>query len=684
MARTAIGALAALVLPLAAPAQEPAASPKLAGSRPNILFLFSDDHACHAISAYGSRINQTPNIDRIAADGVLFSNNFCGNSLCGPSRATILTGLHSHANGFMRNGNTFDSSQTTFASLLHDAGYQTAVIGKWHLESDPVGFDHWMVLPGQGQYYNPDFLTKDGRVHLEGHVTDLTTDLALRWLDERDPKRPFLLMCQHKAPHRNWMAAPEELGLYRDGDIPEPPTLFDDYQGRAAPAAHTEMTVANHLFLQYDLLVPPTEAEHANLQGEDRAWDGMRKRMTEAQRQAWDAAFAQENAAFRANPPEGKERVRWQYQRYIKNYLRCVAGVDRNIGRMLAWLDAHPDVKANTLVVYSSDQGFYLGDHGWYDKRWMYEESLRMPLVVSWPGHVAAGQAVAQLTQNIDFAPTFLELAGVPVPAKMQGQSLVPLLEGREVAAWRDAIYYHYYESQAVHMVPEQYGVRTQRFKLVRYYEPQWDTWELFDLASDPHELRNVADDERYAVVKGELQQRLTALRQQYHDDTGVLGDGAFAVTAGIAKAVHEGGAWRVWANATGGYLLHTGARAGTTTLTTTMTSVAGRQLRNGFVLATGGEPRHDLVRAGIEFGARRLTVVGPGGMRERKSVPVPWDGRSPVEVRVVIDLGEHRLTAEALGARVEVELPEAWQQLGAWGYGASLAETVFTELVLQ
>ncbi|MEO6596485.1 MAG: sulfatase [Planctomycetota bacterium] len=684
MVRTLLVAFAALQLAFALPSQDAAAKPQLAGTKPNILFVFSDDHAAHAISAYGSRINTTPNIDRLAAGGVLFRNNFCGNALCGPSRATILTGLHSHANGFMRNGNTFDGSQTTFVSLLHAAGYQTAVIGKWHLESDPVGFDHWMVLPGQGQYYNPDFLTKDGRVRIEGHVTDITTDLALRWLDERDPERPFVLMCQHKAPHRNWMPAIEDLGLYHDGDIPEPPTLFDDYKGRTAPAAHTEMTVANHLFLHYDLLVPPTEAEHATLQGEDRAWDGMRRRMTEAQRQAWDAAYAKENDAFRAAPPEGKDRVRWQYQRYIKNYLRCVNGVDRSVGRLLAWLDAHPDVKANTVVIYSSDQGFYLGDHGWYDKRWMYEESLRMPLVVSWPGHTASGREVAKLTQNIDFAPTFLELAGVPVPAAMHGKSLVPLLEGREVTDWRETIYYHYYESQAVHMVPAHFGVRTQTFKLVRYYEPQWDAWELFDLASDPHELHNLANDADHALVLKVMQQQLTALRLQYGDDTGVLGDGAFPITAGIARAVREGEAWRVRANAVGGYVLQTGDRAGATTFTTTLMPMRGGPQQNGFVLASGGDPRGDLVRAGLEFGSGHLTIVGPGGMRERQSAAVAWDGGSPVELRVAIDLQAHRIVAEALGARVEVDLPESWQKLTAWGYGASNAETVFTDLVVR
>ncbi|MCA8976022.1 MAG: sulfatase [Planctomycetes bacterium] len=670
----------ALILPLFAASA--LAQAKLSGSRPNIIFLFSDDHAAHAISAYGSRINETPNIDRIAKGGVLFRNNFCGNSICGPSRATILTGKHCHVNGFMRNGNRFDPDQVTMPKLLQKAGYQTAMIGKWHLESDPQGFDHWMILPGQGQYYNPDFITPTGRVRIEGHATNITADLALEWLEGRDADKPFLLMCQHKAPHRNWMAAPEELGLYRDRDIPEPATLFDDYAGRLPGADHTEMTIARHMYLHYDLLVPPTEAERAaGFQGPDNAFDGIMRRMTESQRATWDAAYAAENEAFRQNEPQGKDRVRWYYQRYIKNYLRCVAGVDRNIGRVLDWLDAHPEVKQNTVVVYSSDQGFYLGDHGWYDKRWMYEESFRMPLVVQWPEHIAAGVEVAQLTQNIDFAPTFLDLAGVEVPAAVQGESLVPLLEGKRPDAWRDALYFHYYESHAVHMVPAHYGVRTDRYKLVHYYEPEWNGWELFDLVKDPDELHNLADEPSHGAIRAALQKRLVELRKQYDDTTGVLG--SFELTAGIARVQPTSGGQRIWANATGGYALMAGDPGGRK-LTTTMAPVAGRQQQNGFVLLSGGDPRQQLVRAGIEFGARRLVVVGPGGMKVRQSAKVDWDGSTQVEVSVTIDLAGHRLVAAALGQRVEATLPADWTELTAWGYGASNAETEFTEMVIE
>ncbi|MCK5942000.1 MAG: sulfatase [Planctomycetes bacterium] len=653
----------------------------LSGSRPNIIFVFSDDHAAHAISAYGSRINETPHIDRIASEGLLFRNNFCGNALCGPSRATILTGLHSHQNGFMRNGNVFDGDQTTFPKLLQKVGYQTAIIGKWHLSSDPQGFDHWVLLPGQGQYYNPDFRTADGRVRYEGHATDLTTRLSIEWLDRRDPERPFLLMCQHKAPHRNWMPSAEDLKLYQGEQIPEPATLFDDYAGRGPMAKAQEMTIKDHMLLHYDLIVPPDDP--AGLQGTDRAWLNQRKRMTKEQLAAWDAAFAQENEAFLREDPQGKERVRWAYQRYIKNYLRCVNGVDRSVGELLAWLDARPEVKKNTIIIYSSDQGFYLGDHGWYDKRWMYEESLRMPLVMSWPEHLAAGVEVEQMTQNIDFAPTFLDLAGVPVPESMHGESMVPLLNARGGAAadevpWRDAIYYHYYESQAVHMVPAMYGVRTDRFKLVRYYEPQWDTWEMFDLEKDPDELRNVADDPGYAPIRIMLEQKLAKLRMQYKDDTGQVGAGAFPVTSGVARCTEQDGGYRVWFNAPGGYLLKTGERSGAQELRVTMAPLPGRLRRNGFLLVTGAAPRGPMMRVGVDFDRGQLVVQGPQWRQQAGSAKLSWDGRSPVEVVVSVDPASHQLVAEALGVRVAAPIPKTWTALTAWGYGGNNSESVF------
>lgn len=486
---------------------------------PNILFIFSDDHAAHAISAYGSVLDQTPNIDRLASEGVLFRNCFCGNSICGPSRATVLTGLHSHANGFMRNGNQFDGEQQTFPKLLQGAGYETAMIGKWHLGVEPSGFDHWIVLPGQGQYYNPDFKTPEGNVRLEGHCTELVTDLALEWLEEgREGDKPFLLMCQHKAPHRTWMPAPTELAAYRDREFPEPPTLFDDYAGRGPAAPLQTMEIDRHMYMFYDCKLEPTEEEAANLQGPDQWWEGPLERMNDEQRATWNEAFAEDNAEFRAANLEGDALISWKYQRYMRNYLGSAQGVDRSVGQILDWLDEHPEIAENTIVVYSSDQGFYLGDHGWYDKRWMYEESLRMPFLVRWPGHTRAGEEVTALAQNIDFAPTFLAAAGVEAPEPMHGRSLIPLLDGDAPSDWRDAIYYRYWQSHSTHDVAAHYGVRTDRYKLIYYYDEEHRYWELFDLETDPDELTSVADDPAYAEIRAELAARLVELQAQYGD----------------------------------------------------------------------------------------------------------------------------------------------------------------------
>jgi arylsulfatase A-like enzyme len=658
----------------AALAQKP-----LAGSRPNLLFVFSDDHAAHAISAYGSQLNRTPQIDRLAEGGVLFRNTFCGNALCGPSRASILTGLHSHAHGFMRNGNSFDGAQTTMPKLLQAAGYQTALIGKWHLDSTPTGFDHWMVLPDQGQYYNPDFLTAGGKIRLEGHVTDLITAATLQWLEQRDPERPFLLMCQHKAPHRSWLPAPAELGLYRDGDLPEPPTLFDDHAGMAAPIRGQRMTIAHDLSLHYDLCVPPTAAERPHLTALDRDWDHLWARMTKAQQETWAAAYDAENAAFRRLQPKGVDLVRWQYQRYLKNYLRCVAGVDRSVGVLLDWLDRHPDVKANTLVVYMSDQGFFLGDRGFYDKRWMYDESLRMPLLMQWPDRLPAGREVTALAQNIDIAPTFLELAGVTPPATMHGRSLLPLLADAPPADWRTAVYYHFYESHAVHEVAAHFGVRTAQHKLIRYYEPEWDTWELFDLARDPGERRNLAGDPDHAEVLARMQTLLENLRQRYGDDTGELGHD-FPLQAGIARVRADDASVQVFANTVGGHLLQRTDHGPSFALTTTLTSLASRPQRNGCVVLAGPGAL-EFVRAGIDWRTQRLVLVGPGGMREVASAALAARPDDPVQLEVEVDLAHHTIAATALGQRIEAKLPPDWSTISACGYGGNNAETSFTRL---
>ncbi|MEE2712157.1 MAG: sulfatase [Planctomycetota bacterium] len=495
-----------------------------AQSRPNILFIFTDDHAPHAIGTYGGplkALNPTPSIDRLAAQGMRFQNSFCTNSICGPSRAVILTGKHSHLNGFMMNGNRFDGDQQTFPKLLRKAGYQTAMLGKWHLSSDPQGFDHWEVLPGQGDYYNPALLSAKGKRQVEGYCTDIVTDLATEWLDNRDKSKPFMLMCQHKAPHRTWMPPLRHLSLYDDVTVPEPATLFDDWKDNASPARNQEMEIDRHMHLVFDLFLDAPEGfDPSKERGSDRSGFRNLGKMTPAQRQTWDAAYATKNAAFRKLSPKGKELVRWKYQRYLKNYLRCVRGVDDSVARLMAYLDAN-GLAENTIVVYSSDQGFYLGDHGWYDKRWMYEESLAMPLIVRWPGVTQPGSVNTDLVQNLDYAETFLDAAGAPIPSDMQGRSLVPLLKGNESKpAWRDAVYYHYYGFPAVHRVARHYGIRTHRYKLMHFY--QLDEWELYDLGKDPDELTNLYGDPAHRDLVANLAVKLGEMRAGYRDDSDV------------------------------------------------------------------------------------------------------------------------------------------------------------------
>jgi arylsulfatase A-like enzyme len=463
--------------------------------RPNILLVFTDDHAAQAVGAYGSGLNETPNIDRLAREGILFANAFVTNSICAPSRATVLTGQYGHLNGVPTNRDSIHSTAVTFPKLLQQAGYETAIVGKWHLKVRPEGFDHYEVLRGQGLYYNPVLYSPDDSVRYEGYTTDIITDRALEWLETRaDPARPFLLMYQHKAPHREWAPGPDHLDTFEDTEIPEPPTLFDDWTGRTSAARTQEMTIARDMTDRDLKLVPPGN-------------------LTEAQLAVWDAAYGPRNDAFAEAGLEGDALVRWKYQRYIKDYLRSIASVDDNLGRVLDYLDEH-GLAENTLVVYTSDQGFFLGEHGWFDKRWMYEESLRTPLIVRWPAVVAPGSVSQDLVQNLDLAETFLDAAGVPAPSVMQGRSLLPLLRGEEPSDWRDAIYYQYFEYPGWHMVRRHYGIRTRRYKLIHYYEI--GEWELFDLQADPDEMRSVYDDPAYADIRQELQERLTELRRRY------------------------------------------------------------------------------------------------------------------------------------------------------------------------
>lgn len=491
--------------------------------RPNILFIFSDDHALQAIGAYGSKINRTPNIDRIAEGGAVFENSFCANSICGPSRANILTGKHSHINGFLRNGNEFDGSQPTFPKMIQKVGYQTAMIGKWHLSSDPTGFDYWEVLPGQGSYYNPDLIQMDGtRKRYPGYCTDIITDLALDWLQEgRDKSKPFVLMCQHKAPHRNWTPAPRHLGMFDGIDIPEPETLFDDYSGRTALLKENEMTLKDHFHWGHDMkfkgdnLFPQYFAgQHGN---------GEYNRMTGEQQSAWDAHYDPINDAFinamNAGTLNEKDILRWKYQRYIKDYLACIQAVDEGVGKILDYLDV-TGLAENTIVIYSSDQGFYLGEHGWYDKRWMFEESLKMPFLIRWPGVIEPGVRSQALIQNIDYAPTFLDVAGAPIPSDIQGRSLVPVFrqQGKPGSEWRQAVYYAYYENDSVHEVPVHDGVRTQRYKLM--YFPRGNQYQLFDLKADPQEMMSFHDNPAYQTIFQGLQRELRDLRKFYDQNT--------------------------------------------------------------------------------------------------------------------------------------------------------------------
>ncbi|MBS0260566.1 MAG: sulfatase [Planctomycetes bacterium] len=470
-------------------------------ARPNIIFIFADDLTCQAISTYGERrqLLQTPHIDRVAREGMRFDRCLVTNSICGPSRATILTGKYSHRNGFYNNSNCrFDGSQPTFPKMLQAAGYSTAIIGKWHLISEPTGFDHWQILPGQGIYYNPPMNRMGEQVKLTGYTTDIITDLSIDWLQKRDKSKPFLLMTQHKAPHREWAPALRHLGWDHDRQYPEPETLFDDFAGRSKAVRDHDMGL--------DRTFTDLDAKFQKVPG-----------MNDEQRKTWDAYYGPRNEAFRKANLTGKELVRWRYNRYMHDYLGCVKAVDESVGRMLDFLDRE-GLAENTLVVVSSDQGFFLGEHGWFDKRWIFEESLRTPLVARWPSTIKPGSVNSQIVSLVDFAETFLEMAGLPIPNDMQGRSLMPLLKGTVPADWRKSLYYHYYEYPVPHHVRPHYGVITDRFKLVRYYKPDLDDWELLDRQHDPLETRSFYNDPAYAQTVQELKAELERLRQQVGD----------------------------------------------------------------------------------------------------------------------------------------------------------------------
>ena len=443
-----------------------------AEKRPNILYIMSDDHAAHAISAYGSKINKTPNIDRIGKDGMRFANCFVTNSICTPSRAAILTGKYAHING-VPVFNRFDGSQPTLAKYLQKAGYHTGMIGKWHLGSDPTGFDYWNILPGQGLYMNPAFLTPEGRKVHQGYCTDLITDFSIDFMDKRPKDKPFFLMCHHKAPHRPWQPDEKHAKKWENVQVPEPETFNDDYVGRSDAAREAAMRIDKHL--------TPTDVKR--------------------------------------EPPKGLSELelkKWKYQRYMRDYLACVESVDDNIGQLLEYLDKN-GLTENTIVIYTSDQGFFLGDHNWFDKRFMYEESLRMPFLIRWPTVVKAGSVNNGMIINVDFAPTLLAAAGEKVPDDMQGHSFLPLLKGETPKGWQTSMYYRYYHYPMHHAVQPHLGVRTERYKLI--YFNKLDQWELFDLDKDPREVKNIYSDPSSAVIVKTLKEEMYRLKKELQDE---------------------------------------------------------------------------------------------------------------------------------------------------------------------
>lgn len=484
------------------------------GKKMNIIYIMSDDHSYQTISAYDNRYINTPNIDRIANEGVRFTNNFVANSISGPSRACMLTGKHSHANGFRDNSSTFDGSQQTFPKILRSEGYQTAVIGKWHLTSEPTGFDHSDILIGQGIYYNAPFITNGKKTKSKGYATNVITDKALEWLENiRDKNKPFCLLLHHKAPHRTWMPDLQDLELFSDKTFPLPDNFYDDYKGRRA-AAEQEMSIIEDMDIVYDLKMADKEKEiNSRLAKVGR---NMYNSMTPEERKQWDAHYDPIIKKFKEMKLSGKALAEWKFQQYMRDYLRVIHSVDRNIGRVLDYVEKS-GLAENTMIVYTSDQGFYMGEHGWFDKRFMYEESFRTPLLVKLPGGIKGD--VDAFVQNIDYGPTILDLAGIEKPEDMHGESFLPWLKGEKIKRWRDAVYYHFYEYPAEHAVKRHYGVRTDRYKLIHFYN-DIDEWELYDLEEDPKEMDNVYGKKGYEGVTNELMKKLVELQTLYNDTT--------------------------------------------------------------------------------------------------------------------------------------------------------------------
>ena len=486
----------------------------------------SDDHAYQAISAYNKTLINTPNIDRLANEGILFTNASVTNSICAPSRATILTGKHTHINGKIDNSTPFDTTQVTFPQLFQKAGYQTSMFGKLHFGNNPKGVDEFMIVPGQGSYINPDFITTKGdTINIEGYATDVITDLAIDWLDKkRNPEKPFLMMYLHKAPHRAWWPSPEKFKTFSKRKFPEPESLFDDYENRGTAAKTAEMNILKHMMLSYDLKVHPDAVTELGIKADPRNKRlferGDFSRTNETERPLYEEIIDSITNQFKTHWPSmtDREKMKWKYQRYIQDYLACISSVDDNVGRVLDYLDENY-LSKNTIVIYTSDQGFYLGEHGWFDKRFMYEESFKTPLMVRWPNQINAGTTSDEMVQNLDFAQTFLEAAGIEIPNDMQGESLMPLLTGNGDKWNRKSVYYHYYEYPGEHTVKRHYGISTKNYKLIHFYH-DIDEWELYDRMKDPKEMNNVYNDPEYAKVVNELKIELAELRVKYKDSS--------------------------------------------------------------------------------------------------------------------------------------------------------------------
>lgn len=487
--------------------------------QPNIIFMFTDDHSTQAISAYGSQLLNTPNIDALAKNGMRFDCCYATNALSGPSRACVMTGKMSHINGFTDNATIFNGDQVTFPKLLQKSGYQTYMIGKWHLISQPQGFDYYCYLTGQheqGNYYNPVFDENGKEEHVKGYTTDIITDKAITQLNKRDKSKPFLMMYHQKAPHRNWMPAPRHLGMFNHTEFPEPATLFDDYHGRGSAAHEQDLSIANTLRDDWDLKLMTRQEMLKDTT--NKLYQVYRRMPLEVQNK-WDSVYSERIAEYKSGTFKGKTLVSWKYQQYMRDYLATIVSVDENIGRLIDYLREEGELE-NTIIVYSSDQGFFLGEHGWFDKRFMYEESQRMPFIISFPKKIKAGSTTSALSMNIDFAPTFLDYAGVKIPKEIQGRSLRPILDNEGIIPkdWRKAVYYHYYEYPAEHSVKRHYGIRTNRYKLIHFYNDV-DEWELYDIENDPKELRNVYNESQYDEIKKELHLLLIKTQKEYQDN---------------------------------------------------------------------------------------------------------------------------------------------------------------------